>query len=258
VKPAARSARRTHWPRWFLLWLVFDAALVIGLPWWLAHELMAELETNAAANLPTDGDSPSIPIFGLFLALFVLSLLANAIMIFTIRRRPRRHHTVSAVSLAPFEPGGGLPVVAAWLRQAHVARWWGDPAEAVAAIAGHPVATEAFIEVDSAPVGFVCWQTPSPEELAAAGLGDLPHDIIDVDIMIGDPGLLGRGVGPAALAQLLSRLRVDGVRLVGLAAAVANTRALRAYEKAGFRPYRDFQEAGEDCRYLVQRLDAAT
>lgn len=161
------------------------------------------------------------------------------------------------VSLAPFEPSSDLPVLAALLRQAHVVRWWGDPEEALAAIRAHPAATEALIEVDSAPVGFVCWQPLSSDELASAGLSDLPADTIDVDIMIGDPDLLGRGVGPAALALLLARLRAERVGMVGIATAVTNTRALRAFQKAGFRPYRDFHEAGQQWRYLVQRLDAA-
>lgn len=163
-----------------------------------------------------------------------------------------------SVSLAPFDPSRDLPVLAELLRHAHVIRWWGDPDEALAGIREHPAATEALIEVDSVPVGFVCWQTLSPDELAAAGLSDLPADLIDVDIMIGDPGLLGRGVGPAALALLLARLRADRVGMAGIATAVTNTRALRAFEKAGFRPYRDFHHAGKEWRYLAQRLGAAT
>jgi aminoglycoside 6'-N-acetyltransferase len=114
-----------------------------------------------------------------------------------------------------------------------------------------------LIEVDARPVGFLCWQTPSREELAAAGLDDLPGDLVDVDILIGDPDVLGQGVGPAALRRLLARLRADGVRVVGVGTAAANRRALGAFDKAGFRPFRDFQEAGHAMRYLVQNLNAA-
>jgi aminoglycoside 6'-N-acetyltransferase len=147
-------------------------------------------------------------------------------------------------------------LLAAWLRQADITRWWGDSAETLAAVLAHPVATEALIEVDAVPVGFICWRRLSPDELAAAGLSDLPADLIDVDIMIGESPFIGHGVGPAALAQLLARLRADGVPMVGLATTVTNTRALRAFERAGFHPYRDFREAGQAWRYLVQRLGA--
>jgi len=164
---------------------------------------------------------------------------------------------VPDVHLAAFDPSRHLSLLAAWLHRPHVACWWGDPEQALAAVQQHPVTTEALIEVDALPVGFACWQTPSQEQLAAAGLDDLPDDLVDVDILIGDPDVLGQGVGPAALSQLLAKLRADGVRVVGLATAVANLRALGAYDKAGFRPFRDFQEAGQDMRYLVQNLNAA-
>jgi hypothetical protein len=46
-----------------------------------------------------------------------------------------------------------------------------------------------------------------------------------------------------------------GVRLVGMAAAVANERAVGACTKAGLQPYRDFMERGETYRYFTKRLD---
>ncbi len=157
------------------------------------------------------------------------------------------------VSLAPFQPEH-LGLVAGWLRQPDVARWWGDAAVALAEIRAHADGAQAIIEADGKPVGYLCWQTPSREELAAAGLAALPADLVDIDIMIGDAEWLGRGVGPEALAQLVARLQVEGVAMVGLGTATANRRALRAYEKAGFHPYCDFHEAGEDMRYFVRSL----
>lgn len=164
---------------------------------------------------------------------------------------------VTGVHLAEFDPSRHLALLADWLHRPHVARWWGDPEEALAAVRLHSAAAAALIEVDARPVGFVCWQPIPPEDRAAAGLDDLPDDVVDVDILIGDLDHLGRGVGPAALHLLVGRLRAEGVRVVGLAGAVANERALTAYAKAGFQPFRDFREAGQDMRYLVQHLDAA-
>ncbi len=93
--------------------------------------------------------------------------------------------------------------------------------------------------------------------LGAAGLSDLPADLIDVDILIGEPDLIGHGIGPQALALLLDRLRAEGLSFVGMATAAANQRALRAYEKAGFHLFRAFQEDGQEMCYLVRSLDAA-
>ncbi len=158
------------------------------------------------------------------------------------------------VSLAAFEPDRHLPLVAEWLHQPHVALWWGDADAALAEIRAHPVATQAMIEVDGQPVGYLCWQTPRQAELAAAGLADLPSGLVDIDLMIGVAASLGRGVGPDALAQLCLRLLGEGVSTVGVGTAIANRRALRAFEKAGFTPYRDFHEAGVAMRYLTRSL----
>jgi aminoglycoside 6'-N-acetyltransferase len=135
--------------------------------------------------------------------------------------------------------------------------WWGDPAETLERLAQAPADTQALIEFRSRAVGFICWQTPSPEELREAALDDLPSDLVDIDLLIGDPAALGLAVGPAALHQLLGRLAREGVLLAGLATEVGNSRALRAFEKAGFRPYRDFEEAGEMYRYFVRETGDA-
>jgi len=161
---------------------------------------------------------------------------------------------MNSVNLVPFDPPRDLSVVAEWLHQPHVARWWGDPARALAEVKDHPVDTEALIQAESKSVGYLCWQTLTEEERTAAGLSDLPTDLVDIDIMIGDPEFVGQGLGPEALAQLLVKLRADGVDIVGLGTALANQRALKAYTKAGFRTFRDFHEAGEQMTYLIQSL----
>jgi aminoglycoside 6'-N-acetyltransferase len=163
----------------------------------------------------------------------------------------------ASVELIPLDLARDLPLLRAWLGRPHVSRWWGGRDETLAAIRQHSPADHALIAVDTRPVGYLCWQRPLPEELAAAGLGDLPADLIDVDILIGEPDLLGRGIGPQALTLLLDRLRAAGRASVGMAAAAANPRARRAYEKAGFRVFRTFREAGQDYHYLVQSLPAA-
>lgn len=165
--------------------------------------------------------------------------------------------SLSSVELIPLDLARDLPRLGIWLDRPHVARWWGDRDEAMAAIRQHVPADHALIAVDTRPVGYLCWQQPLPEELAAAGLGDLPADLIDVDILIGEPDLVGRGIGPQALTLLLDQLRAAGQTSVGMAAAAANPRARRAYEKAGFRLFRTFQEAGQDYDYLVQSLQTA-
>jgi aminoglycoside 6'-N-acetyltransferase len=160
------------------------------------------------------------------------------------------------VALGAFDPDRHLWLLDAWLRRPHVARWWGEPERALAAVLQRPRGAEALIVVDARAVGFVCWQTLSQEERSSAGLADLPDGLVDVDILIGEPDVVGQGVGPAALRLVLATLKASRVPVVGLAAATTNQRALNAYAKAGLRAYHDFHESGERMRYFVQTLDA--
>ena len=176
-----------------------------------------------------------------------------------MRSRPSGYEDLSLdrpeIRLSAFDPSRHLSSLEAWLRRPYVTRWWGDPEHALAAARQHSQATEALIVVNAQPVGYLCWQRPPAEDLAAAGLSDLPPGLVDVDILIGEPALLGRGIGPEALSQLLAQRRAEGAPAVGLAAAVMNRRALKAYEKAGFRIFRDFYEAGQHMRYLLTTFD---
>ena len=118
----------------------------------------------------------------------------------------------------------------------------------------------AVIVADGTPVGYLCWQTPPQHELEAAGLADLPKDLVDIDVLIGEPEFIDRGVGPRSLGLLLARLRVDPfVTVAGVGTSVSNERAIRAFEKAGFRLFRAFQDPEfGSCRYMVVEVrDAA-
>ncbi len=121
-------------------------------------------------------------------------------------------------------------------------------------LAAHIEADMALITERGRLVGLICWQIPTRTELAEAGLDDLPADLVNIDLMIGEAEALGRGIGPAALRCLFERLRAKGVSRVGLATSQTNCRALRAYEKVGFTPWRDFVEKGETYRYLTRDL----
>lgn len=163
--------------------------------------------------------------------------------------------TVSAsVALAPFDWLRGRDHLEAWFDAPHVARWWGPRDVVLQELSAHAESDMALIVAEGRPVGLIVWQVPTREELAVAGHSDLPADLVDIDLMIGAPDAIGRGIGPAALDALFDRLRAQGITRVGIATAVANEQALRAYAKAGFIPWRDFIEAGELHRYLTRDL----
>lgn len=157
------------------------------------------------------------------------------------------------IRLQDFDPGAHATVLRDWLHRPHVARWWGDPESTLESALGWPAEDCALIQADGVSVGFICWQTPPEEGLVAAGLADLPRGLVDIDVLIGEPEFLGRGLGPSALELLLARLRADPrVLVAGVGTAVSNERAVRAFMKAGFRRLREFQDPGfGPCLYMV-------
>jgi len=147
-------------------------------------------------------------------------------------------HRVELITYCP-ESDSGL--VASWLRQPHVSRWWGDPEKAALELSSPPVGGgEALIAADGVPVGYVRWQTPSRSELDTAGLFHVPDDVVESDVAIGNPDSLGQGIGPRVLTMLRDRLVEGGAVTIILATSVDNARTTRAYEKAGFTRRRQF------------------
>lgn len=157
------------------------------------------------------------------------------------------------VALMEFDLRHHAELLLGWLAQPHVATWWGDPARAIEHATQCSPKSHALITADGAPVGYLCWQEPPRDELEAAGLADLPAGLVDIDILIGSPDLLGQGIGSRALELLLARLRCGkGVAFAGLGTSASNTNAIRCYTKAGFRLFREFRDREwGPCQYLI-------
>jgi ribosomal protein S18 acetylase RimI-like enzyme len=148
------------------------------------------------------------------------------------------------VTLGAFDPTRDSEMLLCWHAQSHVARWWGDAAGAMEHASQCAPESHAIIVVDGAPAGYLCWQEPPKAELEAAGLTDLPRGLVDIDILIGEADLPGQGVGSRALELLTARLRYEqAVGFAGLGTSTSNTNAIRCYTKAGFRLFREFQDA---------------
>ena len=160
------------------------------------------------------------------------------------------------VELQDLDPRMHAELLESWLTSPHVTRCWGEQSERLQAFLGRPADTHALIVADGSPVGYLCWSQPDGAEVIAAGLTDLPSGLVDIDILIGDHDSLGRGIGPRALRLLLDRIecRAD-FHWAGLGTSRSNLAAISAFEKAGFRVFRDFEDPDSGpCRYLVVEL----
>jgi aminoglycoside 6'-N-acetyltransferase len=158
-----------------------------------------------------------------------------------------------AVELVELEPRKHAGLLETWLGRPHVVRWWGDQGQELSALVRRRPDTHAVILADGIPVGYVCWEPLSAEERAAARLTDLPDALVDIDILIGEPQLVGRGIGPRALRLLVGRLhRHAEARWAGLGTSRSNHAAVSAAKKAGFIPFGDFDDPVHGpCRYFV-------
>jgi len=131
-----------------------------------------------------------------------------------------------------------LPTVAVWLREPHVSRWWGDPVRALEKIADHiGSATVApyVVTLDDQPIGY--FQSYDIHAEVDHPYRDQPPGSIGIDLSIGDPDFVGKGIGPRIVEAIVDRLFADGVPRVVIDPDPDNTAAIRAYEKAGFRTF---------------------
>jgi len=130
-----------------------------------------------------------------------------------------------------------LPLIEQWLNRPHVREWWGDPVRGLATISAHmsDPAIDVFIVTHSdVPIGYI--QSWDPHAEADHPCRDQPLGTRGIDQFIGEPDLVGRGHGSAFVSAFVERLFDAGAPCVITDPNPRNARAIRAYEKAGFRP----------------------
>ena len=159
-------------------------------------------------------------------------------------------------TLQQFQPPH-LELLRSWLAQPHVARWYPTPDNDLAIATTLPVdGAHALVAWDATPVGYLRWRKVERATLDELGLHEIPTSSVDIDILLGDESHLGQGIGPAALSLLADQLRRDAsVPLLGLTTSVENTRAHRAFAKAGFHIARQYEPSGfGPCHLMVRDL----
>jgi len=136
-----------------------------------------------------------------------------------------------------------LPLMRRWLDMPHVREWWGEPDAELGTIRdmidGHDTTRPFIFSVDGEPVGYIqCWFVGHHQNAQWIAdhpwLAELPADAIGVDLSIGDPDKLAQGVGSSVLRAFADSLLRQGHQTIIIDPDPSNTRAVRAYEKAGF------------------------
>jgi aminoglycoside 6'-N-acetyltransferase len=146
-----------------------------------------------------------------------------------------------------------LALVRAWQMAPHVQDWWDDDPITLAA-EDEPGTDQYIVAVGEQPFAYLqCYlQSAHPDN----GLGVHPAGTRGIDQFIGPAEMVGRGHGSAFIRAFADGLLAAGVPRVITDPSLRNARAIRAYEKAGFR--RDAVVDTPDGRELLMIRDNST
>jgi aminoglycoside 6'-N-acetyltransferase len=169
-----------------------------------------------------------------------------------------------------------LARITRWRSMPHVHEWW-DPDEPPPTFEDvvqrygartHPSSTTVacMIELGERPVGylqFYRWSDHTDPNDPGAMDVPLDDDPWGLDLFVGEPDLVGVGVGARAVALACRHLAADrAVSTVMLTTEIGNERAQRAYENAGFRKVRHILDTdtrvGDRVWCWLMRWDAPT
>jgi aminoglycoside 6'-N-acetyltransferase len=122
-----------------------------------------------------------------------------------------------------------VPALAAIRATPEVHQWWRGGPDLAAEVASELADTDVeqlVIEHEGRTAGLIQWYAEQDPDYRRAG----------IDIYL-DPSVRGRGLGPDAIRTLARHVFDDhGHHRITIDPAVANTAAIRCYEKVGFRP----------------------
>jgi aminoglycoside 6'-N-acetyltransferase len=128
-----------------------------------------------------------------------------------------------------------LPLLHRWLNEPHVSRWWGEPAAQFDLVSGdldEPAMEQFIILAGDQPFAYLqCYRLTDWN----IGFGEQPDGTRGIDLLIGETEMLGRGHGSAFIRTFVDRTLAAGTPRVVTDPDPQNSRAVRAYEKAGFR-----------------------
>jgi aminoglycoside 6'-N-acetyltransferase len=131
-----------------------------------------------------------------------------------------------------------------WMEKPHWRQWWGDPEEELAyikeMIEGRDTTRPFIFAVDGQPVGYIqVWFISDQIEAGWAEketwLTMVPANSVGVDLSIGEAENLDKGYGSATLRAFTLDLAMQGHQTILIDPDPVNLRAVRAYEKAGYR-----------------------
>jgi len=90
----------------------------------------------------------------------------------------------------------------------------------------------------------------------APWMANLPKGSVGVDLSIGDVSHLSKGLGTKILKSFVAKLLDEGHQTITIDPDPQNKRAVKAYEKAGFRVMPEFE--GKTGDYLLMKYEGVS
>ena len=146
-----------------------------------------------------------------------------------------------------------FPLLLEWLSKEHVKQWWDDGDDTLEKVARNYGEEEALLErfifVESyesgeKPIGYFQYYL-------------VPDGSIGIDQFIGEEEYINRGVGTKAIQIFVEMIRRERKPTsIILDPSPENKRAIRCYEKAGFKHYET--KIGEEGPAYMMRLEGSS
>jgi aminoglycoside 6'-N-acetyltransferase len=146
-----------------------------------------------------------------------------------------------------------LPLVRRWLGARHVTQWWGNPDEQFGLVSedlDEPAMAQFIVATADRPFAYL--QCYEPGAWPENGLGAQPPGTRGIDQFIGEAEMVDRGHGSAFIRAFVENLLGRQTPRVLTDPDPTNTRAIRAYEKAGFRQDRLVDTPGGRALLMVR------
>jgi aminoglycoside 6'-N-acetyltransferase-1b len=162
----------------------------------------------------------------------------------------------------PLEPDD-LRLVHEWLQRPHVKQWWRDREtyeevveHYLPSIEGTDPTDHYLALLDEQPISFLQTYLVSdyPDYAALIEVGE---GVAGVDLLIGDEGMTGHGVGSMILRRFVEEVVFVAPTTTSCVAdpAARNIASVRAFEKAGFQVVKEFVDPEDGEWHAMVRCD---
>ena len=145
-----------------------------------------------------------------------------------------------------------------WLQNPHVREWWdsednwADFEKRHLEMLSLPLVFPHIVYRNDAPIGYInYWFVEDDPDF----LPHYPKDTVGTDQFIGEPELIGKGIGTEFVRQFTDELSLKpNISLVITDPDPNNLKAIRSYEKAGFVKSRILKTAEGEVQVLEKKL----